>query len=99
MKSGKMTDLRSLWQVFQGRFFPRFILKKIMRKRIIEMETNIKILQKDLATIEELKMQCLENNLDEKAKELESTLLKIHDILNKSVDAKILLTTVLQRWE
>lgn len=77
----------------------RFILKKVMRKRVAEMKTDIVTLNKEIITIEELKNQCLENNLDEEVKELESTLTKLRATLKKSVEVRILSETVLERME
>ena len=63
------------------------------------MKTDIVTLNKEIITIEELKNQCLENNLDEEVKELESTLTKLRATLKKSVEVRILSETVLERME
>jgi hypothetical protein len=93
-----MGDLHTLWLKFQGRFFPRFMLIPIMRKRIISLENDIATLKIKIDELERIKALCIQNNLPEELKMVESSIIEVQAAITSCKTPKILLQTLLDRW-
>lgn len=91
-----MSKIGILVQKLQGRFLPRFILVIIMRRRLVTIEKQIALLQRNIVEVEEMRFPYLDKQAFERARNL---LARLHVSLNSCKETRVLLKTVLERWE
>ena len=85
-----------LYRNCKGGFLPRFILVIIMRRRLVTIEKQIALLQRNIVEVEEMRFPYSDKQAFERARNL---LARLHVSPDNCKETRVLLKTVLERWE